>query len=81
MKKKALILGIESSCDETSVSLVQENNIGNPSILSNIVSSQVEIHKEYGGVVPDLASKDHEGIKNTDAFKELEQYVAEFTGA
>ncbi len=59
MKKKALILGIESSCDETSVSLVQENNIGNPSILSNIVSSQVEIHKEYGGVVPELAARAH----------------------
>ena len=59
MKKKALILGIESSCDETSVSLVQENNIGNPSILSNIVSSQVEIHKVYGGVVPELAARAH----------------------
>ena len=59
MKKKPIILGIESSCDETAVSIIQENNKGQPSILSNIVSSQVDVHKEFGGVVPELASQEH----------------------
>ena len=59
MKKKPIILGIESSCDETAVSIIQENNKGQPSILSNIVSSQVDVHKEFGGVVPELAARSH----------------------
>ena len=59
MKKKAIILGIESSCDETAVALIEENSSGVPSILSNIVSSQVDIHKEFGGVVPELAARSH----------------------
>ena len=59
MKKKTIILGIESSCDETAVALIQENGSEVPSILSNIVSSQVDIHKEFGGVVPELAARSH----------------------
>ena len=59
MSKKPLILGIESSCDETAASLITENERGNPIILSNIISSQVEIHKEFGGVVPELAARAH----------------------
>ncbi len=59
MSKKPLILGIESSCDETAASLITENGHGNPVILSNIVSSQVNIHKEFGGVVPELAARAH----------------------
>ena len=59
MSKKPLILGIETSCDETAASLVTENNEGSPIILSNIVSSQTEIHKEFGGVVPELAARSH----------------------
>ena len=59
MSKKPVILGIESSCDETAVALIRENNEGEPEILSNIVSSQVDIHKEYGGVVPELAARAH----------------------
>ncbi len=59
MKKKVLILGIESSCDETAASIIQENEDGIPTILSNIVSSQVDIHKEFGGVVPELAARSH----------------------
>ena len=50
MKKKHIILGIESSCDETAASVIQENDQGIPIILSNIVSSQVNVHKEFGGV-------------------------------
>ena len=59
MSKKPIILGIESSCDETAASIVTENEQGIPVILSNIVSSQVEVHKEFGGVVPELAARAH----------------------
>jgi N6-L-threonylcarbamoyladenine synthase len=59
MSKKPLILGIESSCDETAASLITENEEGLPIVLSNIISSQVEIHKEFGGVVPELAARSH----------------------
>ena len=59
MSKKPLILGIESSCDETAASIISENDLGNPVVLSNIVSSQVDVHKEFGGVVPELAARSH----------------------
>lgn len=55
-----LILAIETSCDETAVSINQGRNI-----LSSVVFSQIEIHKEYGGVVPEIASRNHvEAIDN-----------------
>ncbi len=54
------ILGIESSCDETAASIVRvDKKSGHVSVLANIISSQIEIHKKYGGVVPELASRDH----------------------
>ena len=59
MSKKPLILGIESSCDETAASLISENDQGLPIILSNIVSSQIEVHRDFGGVVPELAARSH----------------------
>ena len=59
MSKKPLILGIETSCDETAASIVTENEQGNPIVLSNIISSQVEVHREFGGVVPELAARSH----------------------
>ena len=59
MSKKPLILGIESSCDETAASLITENDQGLPIVLSNIVSSQVDVHREFGGVVPELAARSH----------------------
>ena len=59
MNKKPLILGIESSCDETAASLITENEQGIPVVLSNIISSQVDVHKEFGGVVPELAARSH----------------------
>ena len=59
MSKKPLILGIETSCDETAASIITENEQGNPIILSNIVSSQTEVHKKFGGVVPELAARSH----------------------
>ena len=59
MNKKHIILGIESSCDETAASIITENEQGIPIILSSIVSSQVDVHKEFGGVVPELAARSH----------------------
>tara|TARA_B100001250_G_scaffold372504_1_gene358020 strand:+ start:1943 stop:3010 length:1068 start_codon:yes stop_codon:yes gene_type:complete len=58
MTKKSIILGIESSCDETAAAIIQDNE-GMPKILSNIVSSQFDIHKKFGGVVPELAARSH----------------------
>lgn len=53
-----IILGIESSCDETSAAVVRME-AGKREILSNIVASQIEIHRLYGGVVPEIASRAH----------------------
>ena len=53
------ILGIESSCDETGVALVQTANSGWPQLLAHALHSQIEMHQAYGGVVPELASRDH----------------------
>src|SRR5437763_15061003 len=50
-----LVLGIESSCDETAAAVVRDGR----EILSSVISSQVEIHKRFGGVVPELASREH----------------------
>jgi len=49
------VLGVETSCDETSVSIVKDGK----EVLSNVVLSQIDIHKEYGGVVPEIASREH----------------------
>jgi N6-L-threonylcarbamoyladenine synthase len=54
-----LILGIESSCDETGVALVASDGTGVPVLLAHALHSQVEMHQAYGGVVPELASRDH----------------------
>ena len=60
-KKIIRVLGIESSCDETSVSIVEKSN-NKYKVLSNIVKSQTDIHKLYGGVVPELAARAHSDI-------------------
>ncbi|MDD2180235.1 tRNA (adenosine(37)-N6)-threonylcarbamoyltransferase complex transferase subunit TsaD [Acidovorax sp. D2M1] len=54
-----LILGIESSCDETGVALVRTTGNAVPTLLSHALHSQIEMHQAYGGVVPELASRDH----------------------
>ena len=59
MKKKLTFLGIETSCDETAASVVKEKSDGTGEILSNIVSSQIDEHKEFGGVVPEIAARAH----------------------
>lgn len=53
--KDVLILGIESSCDETAVAVVKNGR----ELLSNVVLSQIDVHKLYGGVVPEIASRNH----------------------
>lgn len=55
MEKNILTLGIESSCDETSVAVVKNGR----EILSNIIDTQIPIHEKYGGVVPEIASRNH----------------------
>lgn len=54
-----LILGVESSCDETGVALVALPAEGAPRLLSHALHSQIDMHQAYGGVVPELASRDH----------------------
>ncbi len=54
-----LILGIESSCDETGVALVRSQDKSLPVLLSHALYSQITMHQAYGGVVPELASRDH----------------------
>ena len=55
MEKDILTLGIESSCDETSVSVVKNGR----EVLSNVIDTQIPIHEKYGGVVPEIASRNH----------------------
>ena len=59
VQKNLLVLGIESSCDETGVALVQSQGSGVPALLAHALHSQIEMHQAYGGVVPELASRDH----------------------
>ena len=53
------VLGFESSCDETGVALVETRADGAPRLLADALHSQVEMHAAFGGVVPELASRDH----------------------
>ncbi len=59
-----LILGIESSCDETAAAVVKNGR----EVLSNVINTQIDLHKKYGGVVPEIASRKH--IENIDAVVE-----------
>ncbi|MBQ8908817.1 MAG: tRNA (adenosine(37)-N6)-threonylcarbamoyltransferase complex transferase subunit TsaD [Clostridia bacterium] len=54
-KKDVIVLSVESSCDETSIAIVKNGR----EVLANIVSSQIEIHRRFGGVVPEVASRNH----------------------
>ncbi len=59
MAKNLQVLGIESSCDETGVALVEVRGSELPLLLADALHSQIEMHQAYGGVVPELASRDH----------------------
>ena len=54
-KKDVIILSIETSCDETAVAVVKNGR----DVLANVVATQIEIHKRFGGVVPEVASRNH----------------------
>lgn len=64
----SVVLAIETSCDETSVAIVQDRQI-----LSNVVSSQIAVHQQYGGVVPEIASRQHVETVNWAIEQALEQ--------
>lgn len=53
------ILAIESSCDETAAAILSAKGSAKPKILSNIISSQIDIHSQYGGVIPEVAAREH----------------------
>ena len=55
VKKDIYILGIESSCDETAAAVVKNGRI----VLSDVIASQIDIHRKFGGVVPEIASRKH----------------------
>ena len=59
-KNSYLIMGIETSCDETSVAIVKNGR----EILANIIASQIDLHKKFGGVVPEEASRKHVELIN-----------------
>ena len=67
--KDVLIMGIESSCDETSVAIVKNGR----EVLSNVINSQIKIHEEYGGVVPEIASRCHTEVINQIMKEALEK--------
>lgn len=66
--KDILVLGIESSCDETSVSVVKNGR----EVLSNSINTQIKIHEQYGGVVPEIASRNH-----VEAISEVTKHALE----
>ncbi len=68
-KENVLVLAIESSCDETSIAIVKNGR----EILSNVISSQIEIHKRFGGVVPEVASRNHVCAINNVLYEALEK--------
>ena len=72
MSESLLCLGIESSCDETSVAVVRDGR----EVLSNVIATQIDIHKKYGGVVPEIASRNH--VENITYVVEEEYRKFEF---
>lgn len=72
--KDILTLGVESSCDETSVSVVKNGR----EILSNIIDTQIPIHEKYGGVVPEIASRNHIEAISRVTKKALEEANVKF---
>ncbi len=71
-----LVLGIESSCDDTAIAIIDADN---REILAHIISSQIEIHKKYGGVIPELASRNHIEVIDKLILECLKQAKLEIT--
>ena len=79
MKKDIKLLAVESSCDETAASVVKNGR----EVLSNVIASQIDLHKLYGGVVPEIASRKH--IQNINpvieqALEEAEMAIQDVDG-
>jgi N6-L-threonylcarbamoyladenine synthase len=74
LMEDSLVLGIETSCDETAAAVVK----GGHQVLSNVVASQVEFHKKFGGVVPEIASRKHVETVNLVIQEALERAEVEF---
>ena len=69
INEKSYIMAIESSCDETACAIVQ----GGRKVISNVVASQIKTHEKYGGVIPEIAAREHLEAINVvidEAFKE-----------
>jgi N6-L-threonylcarbamoyladenine synthase len=79
MKKDLTFLGIDTSCDETAAAVVREDCDGNVKILSNIISSQVDEHLKFGGVVPENAARSHAEKIDIIIKKAIEDSKYEFT--
>lgn len=74
MEKDIITLGIESSCDETSVAIVKNGR----EVLSNVIDTQIPIHEKYGGVVPEIASRNHIEAISRVAEKALKEAKVSF---
>ena len=74
-----LVLGIETSCDETAAALLRDGH----DVLSNVVASQIDTHRSFGGVVPELASREHLrniGFVVCEAFREARKTYKDIDG-
>lgn len=72
--KDIIVLGIESSCDETSVAIVKNGR----EVLSNVINTQIPIHERFGGVVPEIASRNHVEAISTVTKEALKQANVNF---
>jgi len=79
-KNALLVLGIETSCDETAAGVVTRDGSGMPLILSNVVLSQIDEHSEFGGVVPEIAARAHLSALDHIIGKALEEAHVELAG-
>ena len=70
-----IVLGIETSCDETSVAIVQQKNDEFGHILAENTLSQIKKHNKFGGIVPELASREHENTLNPLVKKLLKMQI------
>ena len=71
MTKQSIILGIESSCDETCCAIINQNG----DILANIIASQASIHAPNGGVVPEVAARERHKARDNRSFETVRAYA------
>ena len=76
-----LVLGIETTCDETAAAVVRRDEDGRGEILSNIVLSQTDEHAPYGGVVPEIAARAHVEVLDTIVAQAMIEANASFADA